>query len=119
MGIENVIFSPEFMEKLKKYQWPGNVRELQGVIEREILHLEAGKRVINHIPDFMLKEKEIKGEKILETLVDDEVVSLSKLEKMMIKRAFKRFGGNRRKMCEALDISRTTLFRKMKEYKIE
>lgn len=30
-------FSPEAIEKIRRYSWPGNVRELQNSIERAVL----------------------------------------------------------------------------------
>ena len=33
-GLENKLFSPEALQKLKNYPWSGNVRELRNVVER-------------------------------------------------------------------------------------
>ena len=36
-GLENKLFSPEALQKLKDYPWSGNVRELRNVVERLLI----------------------------------------------------------------------------------
>lgn len=51
--------------------------------------------------------------------VDDEIQALDDLEKIMILKALKKFGNNRRQAAFALGISERTLYRKLNEYGLE
>ena len=46
----------------------------------------------------------------------DDTLDLQEQERTSIERALERFGGNRRKAAEALNISTVTLWRKMKQF---
>ena len=37
----NVSFTPDAMNKLKRYQWPGNIRELRNILERSVTFLDG------------------------------------------------------------------------------
>jgi len=53
-------FSPEAIEKIRRYSWPGNVRELQNAIERAVL-LSDGDTVNAHN---LVQEGRIEGERL-------------------------------------------------------
>ena len=46
-------------------------------------------------------------------------ISIHELEQEMIERTLNKFGGNRRKTAQVLDISERTLYRKINEYGIQ
>jgi len=46
----------------------------------------------------------------------DDTLNLEEQERRAIVRALERFGGNRRRAADALDISTVTLWRKMRRY---
>jgi transcriptional regulator with PAS, ATPase and Fis domain len=48
----------------------------------------------------------------------DDTLDLQEQERASIERALERFGSNRRKAAEALNISTVTLWRKMKQYRL-
>jgi transcriptional regulator with PAS, ATPase and Fis domain len=49
----------------------------------------------------------------------DEIQPVEEMEKQLIKRALQKYGGNKRKAANALQISERTLYRKLKEYELE
>jgi DNA-binding NtrC family response regulator len=54
-----------------------------------------------------------------DAIVFREGMTMQELERRAIELALKRFGGNRRKAAEALEIGERTLYRKIKEYGLE
>lgn len=49
----------------------------------------------------------------------DEIPSIEKAEKFLIRQALKKFEGNRRKASEALGVSERTLYRKLDQYELQ
>jgi DNA-binding NtrC family response regulator len=102
--------SAEAMTALMNYRWPGNVRELEHAVERAvILANNPNIRVRDLPPEITQKSRPRAG---------DDTLDLQEQERVMIERALERFGGNRRKAAEALNISTVTLWRRMKQYGI-
>jgi DNA-binding NtrC family response regulator len=103
----------EAMKYLERYPWPGNVRELENVIERATL-LSKGKFVgPDDLPDSIKAEhsrqpKQYKPMSLKEALAGPE--------KEIIRQALQANHWNRQETAKALDINRTTLFKKMKHY---
>lgn len=103
--------SPLAMRLLQAYPWPGNVRQLFAVLESA--HIHAGDRRIeaHHLPP------EVRGEDL--TDAGDEryrrVVPADE-ERDAILEALARSGGVKAVAAERLGMSRTTLWRKMKEH---
>ena len=95
------------MDALISYQWPGNIRELKHMSEKAVVLNESG----NLEPgDFF-------------TLTDPSVnplqvpaSPLADIEKAAIENALKKVRGNISKAARILDISRTTLYSKMKKH---
>ena len=109
--------SPRVMEILMRYGFPGNVRELENIIEygyalchRRILEFE-------HLP-MEIQELSPKRHTSFE---DDEkphpVRSLLN-EEAAIRAALDLYHGNRTKAAKELGINRTTLWRKIRQYRI-
>jgi len=104
------------MDVLTSYDWPGNVRELQNTLNRyvalgEVNFLGENAMVPNDdITNFVDSTRH-------EEIVLDQAVAKS--EKMTIINALKNFQGHKIKTAAGLGISRTTLFNKMKKYRIQ
>ncbi len=119
-------FSTAAMNALINYDWPGNVRELQNVTERCCLMSEGGEIQADELPD------ELKGAantQIHSAAISaaDEEISIKRalprvteaVEKELILKALKQSGGNRDAAAGLLEISRRSLFYKLKQYGIE
>jgi DNA-binding NtrC family response regulator len=100
--------SPDAMTALTNYRWPGNVRELQHAIERAVIMAHGPSIRVRELPPEVTQKARHRG--------GDDTLDLQEQERVMIERALEKFGGNRRKAAEALNISTVTLWRKMKQY---
>ena len=92
--------------KLEAYRWPGNVRELKHTIERAVILSNDNK----------LKPEDFAFFDTLNNSSDNDVLNLTELEQIAIKKAIKKAGGNISKAAEVLGISRTTLYFKLSKY---
>jgi DNA-binding NtrC family response regulator len=101
-------FTKEAMDVLWHYSFPGNVRELENIIERAII-LEKS--------PIITPESLPQGIKLfqIETLEPGQVKTIEELNKEYAERVLEMFGGNRSKTAEVLGISRTSLWRILKE----
>ena len=101
--------TPEAAAALEGYAWSGNIRELQNCIEKAVI-LSDGKLL--DIADLDLRQSSIPSA-ALDT--DD---TLEETEEKAIKAAMQRYGGNLSMVAKALEISRPTLYAKLKKYHI-
>ena len=107
---KNVRKIPEDVKKLlTELPWKGNVRELENALTRAVL-LAKG--------DVVLKEN-LPLEPAEQKLVTRELVSLDEVEKAYIQHVLGQCKGNKSRTCQILKISRPTLDKKIKDYKLE
>jgi DNA-binding NtrC family response regulator len=102
-------FEPAALEVMRAYAWPGNVRELDHVVQRSVL-LARSDEV--KVVDLGLQPVRGTGERRLEEM------SLEEVERLLIQKALRRFGGNVSQAAEALGLSRSALYRRMQKYEI-
>ena len=115
------------MDKLINYRWPGNIRQLQNSIRRAILITTNDTLLPEH---FDFPDLDANGLRMIESLEDGlskleaalrrgDVLPLSEVEEIFIRRALNATNGNISAASEKLDIGRSTVYRKMQEYGIE
>jgi len=105
-------FEDDAMDALQHHDWPGNVRELQNAVERGVA-LCRGDRI--GLVDLPPRPSAPSG-----TQEDVEgIQSLQRLERRHILETLDRVGWNRKKAASLLQISTTTLWRRLKEFGIE
>lgn len=105
--------SKEHLDEIYNYEWKGNVRELENYIEN-IVNLD-GKSTIN------IKNIEEVDKNISERESDNHkmyLCTLEELEKKAIISCLKEYDKNISKTAKILDVSRNTLYLKMKKYNI-
>ncbi len=99
------------IEKLVSHRWSGNIRELQNCIEKAVILSDSEKLTdidIQFVPSHEVYENaDMKGED-----------SLEMVEEKAIRAAMNRFGGNLSMVAKSLEISRPTLYAKLKKYNI-
>lgn len=95
-------------KKLQKYHWPGNVREIQHAIERAVILSDA--QVIQP-SDFYFSMPESAEEGLI-----FENYNLEEVEKMVIRRAMSKYGGNISQAARELGLTRTSLYRRLGKY---
>ena len=100
-------------DALTDYHWPGNIRELKHTIEKAVILCETD----NLKPgDLGLRSSKINLYAARE--ISREIGSLSDIERNAIIRALEKFDGNVTKAAKMLEISRTTLYSKARDYGI-
>ncbi|MBI4851030.1 MAG: sigma-54-dependent Fis family transcriptional regulator [Acidobacteria bacterium] len=111
-----LILPNEEFELLKNYYWPGNVRELRNIIERCII-LQPGPEIHpSELLDINSTKKNTLPNDI--KVIDNRILTLEDVERQHILKTFYNLGKNQTHTAQALNISLTTLKRKLKEYKI-
>lgn len=105
-------FTPGAMDRLVRYAWPGNVRELENVVERASILLLG-----EHISERELPERfaASQGDALTDALTTD-CPTLEDVERAVILKTLKRFGGNKTEAAKALGITRKTLHAKLSKY---
>ncbi len=100
---------------LMRYDYPGNVRELENAIERAVALSEHGEITHLDLPP-SLRETAIPLIAQGTAFPYSESLSLAQLEAEHIRRVLQHYAGNTTKTARSLGISRSTLWRKMREY---
>lgn len=93
--------APEEQALLLSHDWPGNVRELRNVAERFALGIKSP----------LLPEEPSSNVLSLAQRVED-------FERVLIAEAMRRHDGNLSRASEALNMPKTTLFDKIKKYRL-
>ncbi len=100
--------SGDAMDILINYSWPGNIRELENTIERAVV----------------VAEKDEIGKEDLPTEIAAHYTdpkkdwALERIEKEHILKVLNLVGGNKKKAAGLLGLDTTTLWRKLKNYRI-
>ena len=94
----------EAAEKLKAHSWEGNIRELQNAIEKAVIMCEGDMIAPDHI------------ELHAATRPVTEAQTLEEMERQLIANTIEQCGGNLSQVAQQLDITRQTLYNKIKRY---
>jgi DNA-binding NtrC family response regulator len=115
---------------LANYEYPGNVRELENIIEHAVIMADDDVIRANSLPDYLqtLRKPMLALPKGIEEALaaaaheaqaaEPGFVTLAEMEKRLITETLIKCEGNQTLAAEKLGISRSTLWRKMKEYNI-
>lgn len=102
------VITQSFWDKLNSYHWPGNIRELENSIARAIA-VGSGS-VLDGSDLFIDAWGEIGS--------PSEPETLERMEKRAIFETLRTCDGDKVRAAEILGIGKTTLYRKLKEYRI-
>jgi transcriptional regulator of acetoin/glycerol metabolism len=113
-----VSLEPDVMDVFRKYAWPGNIREMEAVLGRAATQVVgAGAIGLAHLPNHVrLMEANPQNVK---PFLQVKVSSLREMEQETILLMMQMYRGNVSRMAQVLDISRTTLWRKLREYGVD
>ncbi|MBD3413455.1 MAG: response regulator [Candidatus Aminicenantes bacterium] len=108
--------SMQVQKLFSKYKWPGNVRELENVLERAALVTKKEFIALQDLPEYFQKNSaSIQNTSMIQK---QNLCSLEELEKDYITYLLEETGHNIKKTARILDVSRTTLYNKLKKYHI-
>ena len=106
-GRSRSMLSPAAMEALRAYDWPGNVRELLNALDAARLHCPTGVIGVDDLAAFHPARDP-----------ERHTGPLRELERHAIEQALARTGGNISRAAGLLGISRATLYRRLREYRL-
>jgi DNA-binding NtrC family response regulator len=120
-------FTDQAMEALCTYDYPGNVRELENLIERAVVLTKTTKITIDDFPDHVIAKRKSSESPQPELRLAPAAgrigcslhKALEEPEKQIILAALQTNNWNRQKTAAQLDINRTTLYKKIKQYDLE
>ncbi len=99
-------FEPDAVEALEAHSWPGNVRELDHTLERAVLMAQGG--AVRAV-DLGLRLAPGTAPRL-------EDLPLEEVERLLIRKALERHGGNVSQAAKALGLSRSALYRRLQHY---
>jgi len=103
------------MDYLVRYDFPGNIRELENMVEQGVaLTLDGEIQLDDIIPPEARELTQASGPKANETLQD----VVDRAERDAIESVLREVEGSKERAAEALGLSATTLWRKMKRLKV-
>ena len=102
---------------LRQYNYPGNVRELESIIAHAVIMADDDMIYAQDLPD-AVRQGAVRR-LALGHDPDGNIMPLAATEERHIRETLKALRGNQSLAAKKLGISRSTLWRKMKEYQIE
>ncbi len=109
---QDIQISSRVFRIFQNYSWPGNVRELKNIIERAMIFIDGDVLLPEHLPDYIFRKQAApelpSGER-----------SIPQVERNVIKEALDKNHWNISRCAKELNISRNTLYSKIKKYKIK
>lgn len=121
---EIVGFSDPALTALQHYSWPGNVRELENAVEHAVV---LSRRPVIELEDLPEALHAVKVEHRAKALAADLEMTqpmpleraLEGPERRIIHAALQRNNWNRQQTAAELNINRTTLYKKMRKYRLD
>ena len=111
MGKDAQDFNSEVMRRLLEYDWPGNVRELENSIEHAVV-LSKGSRIeLTHLPAVLGRSKQVLNSASSSRSLFDN-------EKKHLLEVMEECDWNKSQAARRLGISRSTLYDKLKKYRV-
>jgi transcriptional regulator with PAS, ATPase and Fis domain len=126
--------APSTLNILMNYIYPGNIRELQNIMEFAVIMCESDTiqpqdlpvelqrgAPLNLLPaPLNMQESEFNSlHEFLAAFYKQPSPTLTQVEKILIIERLKMFPDNQKKVADSLGISRTSLWRKIKEYQLD
>jgi transcriptional regulator with PAS, ATPase and Fis domain len=109
------------MKTLMSYDWPGNIREVENIIERAVILDTDGVIENDDLPELLVSNALAS----FDAKTSDNVTGLVSLkdvlkepERLHILWVMKEVGWNKNKAARRLGVNRTTLYNKLKKYKL-
>ncbi|MGA2499076.1 MAG: sigma-54 dependent transcriptional regulator [Tepidisphaeraceae bacterium] len=118
-------FTDAALAALQRYDWPGNVRELENAIERAVVLSRRPQIDAEDLPESLAAytpHRDAKPDQPGAGVADRPMPldqALEGPEREILERALKRNSWNRQATAAELCINRTTLYKKMRKYRLD
>jgi DNA-binding NtrC family response regulator len=112
---------PEALRVLEAFPWPGNIRQLENVIQQAVLTSSGTELKLHHLPPQVLAPIDTPPPLLTMTPAGfDGTLKQTReaTERANILRALEKAGQSRTRAAQLLGVSRVTLYKKMKAYKL-
>jgi transcriptional regulator of acetoin/glycerol metabolism len=107
LGLPGLIVSSDALQALMRSPWPGNVRQLAAVVRRAIAGRSCGTIGLADLPIEAIENKA------------STFTTFEKAEYQAIVQALRFADGNKKAAAAELGIARSTLYRKLRSYRID
>lgn len=98
---------------LQNYKYPGNIRELESIVAHAVIMADTTTIRVSDLPDSLrLGSTRL----ALPDYGSTEIPTIEEMERRLIETALQKLEGNQTEVAKRLGISRSTLWRKMKDY---
>ena len=114
----NLQVTPAAMKSLLQYEWPGNVRELENCVARAVTLGDRQLIDVADLPPAIRSENLEPSQRVASESSSLSTTALAEMERMTILKVFEQANGDKALAGRMLGISRATLYRKLKRYKI-
>lgn len=105
-------YTPQAVDALRAYSWPGNVRELSNRVRRAVVMAEG--------PEITPYDLDLAGEDLQPAdSLDSLRAAHRRIEMELLVKAISLHRGNLTRMARDLEVSRSTLYRKLRAYGLE
>lgn len=119
-GLEPPVFTDAAIEALQEHDWPGNVRQLQNIVERLVILVDGPvdrADVLAELPGRTASLGTNHSGEAGKPLDPDLDPMVAERERLIL--ALERAGHQKQKAAELLNMSRSTLWRKLKAHGLE
>lgn len=120
MGKKVNHINKDVLDVFKSYKWSGNLRELKNIVKRAVLLSDSSTIELANLPFGFAQNAENESR---DNSIKKRELNLKELqenqEKEAIREALIEFKYNKSKAADALNIDRTTLYKKIKLYQID
>jgi transcriptional regulator with PAS, ATPase and Fis domain len=108
--------APDAERALISYEWPGNVREMRNAIERAMILEESPTLTLPSLPVATTRAETRSPSALTLAQVLESGISLEENERMLLRSALEKTGGNQTQAAQMLGITRDTLRYRMKKF---
>jgi len=121
----------ESIELMEAHTWPGNIREMSNALEYAMVHLDGTVILPRHLPPEITYARTETTTSLIQSQIVIPPATAAEPdkayyrpaqpdeEKRQIKQALEESGGNRSQAAKVLGMSRTTLWKRVKEYGLD
>jgi DNA-binding NtrC family response regulator len=112
----NLRLPPDLLPAFAAYRWPGNVRQLENLVERLIVLCDGNEITMKDLPEPM--RSAAVEEDLIRVELPEQGLDLEAVEKELLTKALRRFGGNQTRAAAYLNISRKAFLHRLAKFGI-